>query len=113
MVSEVYFKVVDQGEGMKRLAEIVISLFNDAGLDACIDKNDLTAIKMHFGEEGNDTHIPPDLVRPVVEEIKKERENLFSRTHVFSIEVSGIMRSIITFWLMTMVLQLRMWEPLL
>ena len=77
MASEVYFKVVDRGEAMKGHSEIMSSLFNDAGLNACIDKNDLTAIKMHFGEKGNDTHIPPDLVRPVVEEIKKREGKPF------------------------------------
>ena len=33
------------------------------GLKKVIKKNDLTAIKLHFGEYGNDTHLNPSLVR--------------------------------------------------
>jgi uncharacterized Fe-S center protein len=53
------------------VAHKIRTLFHKSALGDCITRNDLTAVKMHFGEEGNDTHISPDLVRPVVEEIKK------------------------------------------
>ena len=36
-----------------------------------IKKNELTAIKLHFGELGNDTHLRPQLVRKVVDLVKQ------------------------------------------
>ena len=35
-----------------------------------VKKGDLTAIKLHFGERGCDTHISPTYARAVVERIK-------------------------------------------
>lgn len=46
-------------------------LLHAAGISACIGENDLTAIKLHFGEPGNDTYIKPVFVRQVVDEIRK------------------------------------------
>lgn len=42
-----------------------------AGLAAIIDEADLTAVKLHFGELGNDTFIKPVFVRSVVDVIRK------------------------------------------
>lgn len=42
-----------------------------AGLPDIIKEGDLTAIKLHFGELGNDTYIKPVFVRQVVESIRK------------------------------------------
>lgn len=49
-------------ESRARLAEFLIA----AGIENAIRKNDLTAVKMHFGEKGNDGYIKPDHVRPVL-----------------------------------------------
>ena len=45
-------------------------LFHAAGFGEMHQKGDLTAVKIHFGERGNDSFIPPHLVRPVIDEIK-------------------------------------------
>ena len=42
-----------------------------SGLGEIIDKEDLTAVKLHFGESGNDTYIKPVFVRSVVDFIRK------------------------------------------
>ncbi len=47
------------------------TLCKAAGLPAIIDEDDLTAIKLHFGELGNDTFIKPVFVRSVVDVIRK------------------------------------------
>lgn len=36
-----------------------------------VKKDDLTAVKLHFGEKGNDTYMRPIFIRAVVDEIKK------------------------------------------
>lgn len=45
-------------------------LFNIAGFRNIVEKNDLTAIKVHFGEKGNVTHLPANYVEPIVRMVK-------------------------------------------
>ncbi|MFC1502244.1 DUF362 domain-containing protein [bacterium] len=71
MKSRVFFTELKSNETTHLTAQKIQSLFNEAALGDCITRNDLTAVKMHFGEKGNETHISPDLVRPVVQEIRK------------------------------------------
>jgi uncharacterized Fe-S center protein len=47
------------------------TLVKKAGIEDVIDKGDLTAIKMHFGELGNTAFVRPLYVRPVVEAVEK------------------------------------------
>ncbi len=68
---QVHLIEANPDEPVKAVAAKVAKLFRDSGLAARIGKNDLTAIKMHFGERKNTTHIPPALVKPVVGVIKK------------------------------------------
>ena len=77
MASKVWFAGVEKGERMEATAKKVDALFRQADLGGCMGKNDLVALKMHFGEKGNDTHIPPRFVRPVVEAIKKREAKPF------------------------------------
>ncbi len=44
-------------------------LFDAAGFAACVKPGDLTAVKLHFGEQGCDTFVSPTLVRAVVDKI--------------------------------------------
>ncbi|MCL2789252.1 MAG: DUF362 domain-containing protein [Desulfobulbus sp.] len=46
-------------------------LMRKAGLENVIAKDDLTAIKLHFGELGNTAFVRPLFVRPVVESVQK------------------------------------------
>jgi len=45
-------------------------LFEAAGFGDVVNKGDLTAVKVHFGERGCDTHISPTSVRAIVDRIK-------------------------------------------
>ncbi|GHU95384.1 4Fe-4S ferredoxin [Deltaproteobacteria bacterium] len=47
----------------------VARLCDAVGLKKIIKKNELTAIKVHFGEYGNDTHVNPLFVRQVVDKV--------------------------------------------
>ncbi len=68
MASDVYFLSIDDYQNNnQRLAE----LFQRAGFNSCINENDFSALKIHFGEDGVNTYIPPDMVKPVIESIKK------------------------------------------
>ena len=45
-------------------------LISDSGLDTCIEKKDLTAVKVHFGELGNSSYIPAKYIVPIVKTIR-------------------------------------------
>ena len=47
----------------------VRKLFDAAGFSSLIEKRDLTAVKLHFGERGGDAFIHPIFVRQIVEGI--------------------------------------------
>ena len=49
-----------------RLAKVA-RLCDALNLKKIIKKRELTAIKLHFGEDGNDSHLRPSWVRVVVE----------------------------------------------
>ncbi len=46
-------------------------LFKQAGIDRCIGKRELTAVKLHFGEAGNTAFIRPVYIRQAVKSIKE------------------------------------------
>jgi uncharacterized Fe-S center protein len=52
-------------------------LFAEAGLDSCIEKGDLVAIKIHWGEVGNLAYLAPPLVRSIVDKVKENGGNPF------------------------------------
>jgi len=41
-----------------------------AGLDRVVSKNDMVAIKLHFGEKGNKGYVKPEYIKRVVKEVK-------------------------------------------
>ncbi len=76
-MSEVYFADMLTGEGHDNLQKKLKKLFVKTGLNEIIDKNDLVAIKMHFGEKGNTTHIRPQFIRTIVDSVKRQGGNPF------------------------------------
>ena len=70
MKSEVAFVRANRDETIEAVRQKIRALFLKADLGSCIQKQDLVAVKMHFGEKGNETSIPPSYVTPVVEEVK-------------------------------------------
>jgi hypothetical protein len=70
MKSTVYFAGVRARSFQDNKQNKIKGLFNAAGLDEVVQKGDLTAIKIHFGEKGNDSYVNPILVRPIAEMIR-------------------------------------------
>ncbi len=70
MPSTVYLTYITSQE--KRLqADRLGVLLKRLPLSKVVFHGDLTAVKLHFGERGNRAFVPPPLVRPVVEAVKK------------------------------------------
>jgi uncharacterized Fe-S center protein len=70
MASKVYFHSLRTRGDKGNKASKVGALFDHAQFSSFIGKGDLTAIKLHFGERGNDSYVNPVLVRPVVDRLK-------------------------------------------
>ncbi len=70
MKSPVYFASLEGGTNQESMAAKVQRLFDRAELRAGIHERDRTAIKLHFGELGNDSYINPVYVRQVVDKVK-------------------------------------------
>jgi uncharacterized Fe-S center protein len=77
MSSKVYFTKLGAKKNADNNFNKITRLFKDAGLQNCISKNDLVAIKLHFGESGNTTFVSPVLIRPIVDSVKKVGGNPF------------------------------------
>lgn len=69
MSSKVYFANIRSRTDRSNKISKIRNLFDRADLGACIQKNDLTAVKLHFGERGSDGFINPVFVRQVVDRI--------------------------------------------
>jgi hypothetical protein len=70
MKSPVYFASLRARSDKESTVAKVQRLFEAAGFGSCIRPHDRTAVKLHFGELGNDSYINPVFVRQIVEKIK-------------------------------------------
>ena len=70
-MATVFFSPATQETPRPELTNIVAALFDATGVARHLETGDLTAIKIHFGEEGNRGHIAPDLAAVVAREITR------------------------------------------
>ncbi|MBD3203196.1 DUF362 domain-containing protein [Candidatus Woesearchaeota archaeon] len=72
-MTEVYFL---QRNSRKQLYRDFDLLYERA-FSGLIDKDDITAVKVHFGEYGNKTYIKPVYIKKIVKKIKENKANPF------------------------------------
>ena len=77
MKSKVYFSDIRARSAETNKVEKVKKLFQKAGFDHLIEKEDFSAIKIHFGEEGNDGYLNPVFARQIVDKIKENKGKPF------------------------------------
>jgi uncharacterized Fe-S center protein len=70
MKSAVYFVSMRAQSDQESTTVKIQRLFDRAGFSDVVAQSDRTAIKLHFGERGNDGYISPVYVREVVEKVK-------------------------------------------
>lgn len=70
MVSKVYFISFQAKDSENSKSRKVRRIFDAAGFGDFLSEGDLTAIKLHFGEMGNETYVNPVFVRQVVSRVK-------------------------------------------
>ena len=68
--AKVYFAGLRARNAGENKISKIAALFKAAGFAQFISRDALTAIKVHFGERGNDTFINPVFARAVVEQVK-------------------------------------------
>lgn len=71
MTSKVYFTDFRARKTSDNKVSKIQRLFQAAGFEKNLSAGDLTAVKLHFGERGNDGYINPVFVRTVTDCIKK------------------------------------------
>ncbi len=71
MPAEVYF-AQRRATGGGGLMEKIEQLLDAAGFAQLMEPGDPVAIKTHFGERGNTTHVRPEIVRRVVRKVKTQ-----------------------------------------
>jgi len=69
MKSAVYFASLRAYSDQESTTAKIQRLFDRAGFLDIITENDKTAIKLHFGERGNDGFISPVYVREIVDKV--------------------------------------------
>ena len=71
MASKVYFSDFRSRSSKENKISKIRKLFKAGGFDDIINEKDLTAVKLHFGERGNDSYINPVFVRQIVDKVKQ------------------------------------------
>lgn len=71
MGSDVYFTGLRARGPGESTIEKIRRLFDAAGFGACVDQGAPAAIKLHFGERGNDSFISPVFARQVVDKVRE------------------------------------------
>ncbi len=69
MSSNVYFIKASISEGEKAVSTKAQRLFEAGDFSKCFAKEDFTAIKVHVGEDGNNTHITAPCIKGLVDEL--------------------------------------------
>jgi len=72
MKSPVYFANLRSHSANSNKVNKIRKLFEAAGFANFISRDELTAVKVHFGEKGNDGYVNPVFVRQVVDKIKEK-----------------------------------------
>jgi len=70
MKSPVYFSGMRADSDQESTTVNVQRLFDGAGFSDIVEQHDRTALKLHFGERGNDGFISPVYVRQIAENVK-------------------------------------------
>ncbi len=69
MDSKVYFIKASVNDGEQVLSKKAVRLFKAGGFTECFKENDFTAVKVHVGEDGNNTYITASCIKGLVDRL--------------------------------------------
>ena len=84
MRSKVYFIKASISDGEQVISEKARKLFKTGGFASCFEENDFTAVKVHVGEDGNNTYITAPCIKGLVDEL------LALKTRAFITDTSSL-----------------------
>jgi len=76
MTADVFFMDLN-ATSKENLLEKLSRLVKTAGIETVLAENDLAAVKIHFGEQGNTAYIRPVFIRKIIQTIKEYKANPF------------------------------------
>jgi uncharacterized Fe-S center protein len=77
MPGTVYYIETADGEPLDKVITKLGRLIRKSGVLDVVSPGDFTAVKIHFGEEGNKTHIRPELAGEAVRQLLSRTHNVF------------------------------------
>lgn len=77
MASKVYFIKASVRDGEKLISDKAVKLFKAGKFAKCFAKKDFTAVKIHVGEDGNNTYIKAGCIKGLVKELLKLKTRPF------------------------------------
>jgi len=72
MATKVFFIPAKSDENLDQIREKIDALWQAANFDCCFEAEDLIAIKIHFGEKGNVTHIPAKFWTSIIAKLNQK-----------------------------------------
>ncbi len=69
MGSKVYIIQASVNDGPQKISEKARRLFKAGGFAECFNENDFTAVKVHVGEDGNNTYVKAPYIKGLVDEL--------------------------------------------
>ncbi|MBU0464424.1 MAG: DUF362 domain-containing protein [Proteobacteria bacterium] len=76
MTADVFFMDLE-ATSRENLFQKLSRLVKKAGIENILKENDLTAVKIHFGEQGNTAYIRPIFIRKIIQTIKEYKADPF------------------------------------
>jgi len=76
MIADVFFMDLE-ANSRENLPQKLSRLLKTAGIENILNENDLTAVKIHFGEQGNTAYIRPVFIRKIIQTIKEYKATPF------------------------------------
>ncbi len=77
MKPKVYFIHASASDNLETIHKKILNLYDQAQFNLCFEPADLVAIKIHFGNEGNTTHVPANYLTSVIDQIKQQKAKPF------------------------------------
>lgn len=77
MACKVYYAKIGEHDSISTVSQKLAVLIRKSGVLGFISKDDFTAVKLHFGDDGNTGHIRPEWVAETVKYVKELTSNSF------------------------------------
>ena len=72
MAKKVFFTPATSMDSVEQIQQKIEALWRAANFDRCFEAEDLIAIKIHFGEKGNVTHIPANFWKSLISRLHEK-----------------------------------------